>query len=410
MGHGHAVGARRCPIGGAVNARPTLVLVGGVMFISAGSATLVNVVLPAVARDLAVHAGAIGPVVTVYFVVLAVGIPLSGRAAGRHGLRRCYVLGTATFALGSLACAVAPDVGALVAGRAVQAAGGAALPGLSLAAASRASAPSARGGSLGVVATSTGAGGVLAPLLGGWVGDVVGWRWLFVASGLLMALAVLPAHRMLPDQRRDVRGPLIPGSVLTNRDFWFAASAASCCAYAFVSAQVLVPLLLADVADATSRQIGAVLTPMAVGVAVTGVPAGRLADRFGPRTVLRVGSSSLAAGLLLTALTQGSFMATSLTMLLTGVGFGAVAAPAASAAASALGDVEMDTGLGIHQGLVFLGAGAGPATLVGAPHPVNLLIAAGAAGLVAVLLGTTPTTPTTSEGRTGRPDHGPAPR
>nr|MBA3952905.1 MFS transporter [Rubrobacter sp.] len=113
---------------GQRNTRLLLVVVVTAILISVLNQTFVNVVVPDIRQDYGATQGQAGWVITGYLLVFAVGIPLYGRIADLYSLRRTFALGLLLLAAGSLACALAPSLPLLVAGRILQAAGASAIP------------------------------------------------------------------------------------------------------------------------------------------------------------------------------------------------------------------------------------------------------------------------------------------
>lgn len=105
--------------------RATAFLVGGCFFMELLDGTIVSTAAPQMGAALHVAPAAIGLVITVYLLTLAVLIPLSGWLAARHGPRRVFLTAITLFTLGSLACAATRDLGQLLAARILQGAGGA---------------------------------------------------------------------------------------------------------------------------------------------------------------------------------------------------------------------------------------------------------------------------------------------
>src|SRR5512132_1076956 len=87
-------------------------------------ATIVNVALPDIRRDLGASLNGLQWVIDAYTVVLASFLMLGGATADRFGRRRVFQAGMALFTLGSLLCSLAGSVGTLVAARVLQALGG----------------------------------------------------------------------------------------------------------------------------------------------------------------------------------------------------------------------------------------------------------------------------------------------
>lgn len=162
-----------------------------------------------------------------YSLVDAVGIPLGGRLSAFFGARTIFTLGLLAFAVGCLIAALAPTFPLLIAGLIVQASGGAALATLALVVISRVFPVKERGSALGVVGAMVGAGQAVGPIAGGTIGEIFGWRGLFVGPMVLMLLLIPIARRILPndtatDERRfDILGGLLlglgAGSALTGK-------------------------------------------------------------------------------------------------------------------------------------------------------------------------------------------------
>ncbi|MGH9058059.1 MAG: MFS transporter, partial [Acidimicrobiales bacterium] len=94
------------------------------LFIVSLDATIVNVGLPSIQRDLHTDVAGLQWVLDAYLLVLASLLVLSGSLGDRFGRRRMFRIGLVTFGVGSLLCSVAPNVELLVTFRMLQAAGG----------------------------------------------------------------------------------------------------------------------------------------------------------------------------------------------------------------------------------------------------------------------------------------------
>ena len=141
---------------------------------------------------------------TLSFAVLL----LTGAALGeRLGRRRMLAAGLALFTAASAACALAPDVGALVAARAVQGAGSALVLPMALALLSAGFGPQERAWAIGIFSSVTGLAVVSGPVVGGAVTQGLAWQWIFwlnVPIGVALIpliLTRLPATRS-PAARR----------------------------------------------------------------------------------------------------------------------------------------------------------------------------------------------------------------
>ncbi|MFJ6392518.1 MFS transporter [Streptomyces sp. NPDC091972] len=109
----------------------------------------------------------------------------------RIGRKRTYILGLVVFALASAACALAPNIGLLIAARVLQGAGGAMISPAALALLTAAAPPHKRGAVMGVYAAVMGLAVVGGPLVGGAVTQGLAWQWIFWINVPVIA-AVVP--------------------------------------------------------------------------------------------------------------------------------------------------------------------------------------------------------------------------
>jgi EmrB/QacA subfamily drug resistance transporter len=152
------------------------------LFIDILDATIVNVALPTIGREL--HAGndTLEWVVTGYLLSLAIWIPASGWIGDRYGTKRSFLFALAVFMVGSALCGLAWDSSSLIAFRIVQGAGGGMLTPVGTAMVFRAFPPEERPFAAIVIAVPAILAPVVGPLLGGWLTDSAGWRWIFYVN------------------------------------------------------------------------------------------------------------------------------------------------------------------------------------------------------------------------------------
>ena len=93
------------------------------MFLSALEQTIVAPALPTIGRTLG-DVGSLSWVVTAYLLANTVATPLFGKLSDIHGRRRMMLIAIVIFIVGSVACALAPNMPALIAARALQGIGG----------------------------------------------------------------------------------------------------------------------------------------------------------------------------------------------------------------------------------------------------------------------------------------------
>jgi len=409
--------------GGAASTQLFLLVVASSVFVTVLTATMINVLIPVIRAEFAASAAQIGWVVTGYALAYAIGVPLYGRVSDLFGVRRIFTLGLLGFAAGGLICALAPSLAVLVVGRIVQGIGGAAVPALASVAVAKVLPPGNRGSALGLVASSVGIGSSVGPIVGGAVGQLLGWRALFVGSLVLMLLLLPFAQRVLPnggsqDERRfDLVGgvllglgaglflfgitqgqvagfaafsswgsflgatlaaagfiwrinavpyPFVSPALFRNRAYVAALLVGFFTMLANISALVFVALLVVEVNKLTPGAAGLVLTPGAVALAILSPVTGRLSDRIGVRPPIVAGLVIMGLALLFISTFAGaSPLLIAGGVLGVGAGFACIQSPVNNAAANALPDNEVGAGMGLFAGAFFLGSGTGPA-LIGA--------------------------------------------
>ncbi len=166
--------------------------------------TIVNVALPAIQRDLGGGLPAQQWVSNAYLLVLGSLILVGGSLGDIYGVRRVFAIGVGAFGVFSVACALAPTIGVLIAARALQGAAGALLTPSSLAIIVMAFPTGQRAGAIGTWTAWGGIAAVVGPLVGGLIVDHASWRWIFalnvplVVVTIVLVLAAVPAggHRV----------------------------------------------------------------------------------------------------------------------------------------------------------------------------------------------------------------------
>ncbi len=413
---------RAAPEGVEVSTRLLIGVLISAVFVSVLNSSMVNVLVPVIGSDYGVTEAQVGWVITGFLLTFAIGIPLYGRVADVFSIRRAFTVGLLAFAAGSLLCALAPSLGMLVLGRIVQGAGGAAIPALSSVSVAKILPPGERGSALGLIVSSVGIGAAVGPILGGAVGALAGWHYLFIGTLILTAALIPAALYVLPDDSpEDARGFDLPGGILLglaaglflfgitrgqvsgfgsagswgsfagsalaalgfswrirsaaepfvsptlfeNRAYVAAVVVGYFCMLANVSALVFVPLLVSEVNGLSPGQAGLVLTPGAVALAIISPLAGRWSDRIGVRPLIFTGLVTMLLSVLSISIfgAGATPVVVSLGMLGVGAGFALANSPNINAAASALGPEEVGAGLGIFNGAFFLGGGTGPAVI-----------------------------------------------
>ncbi len=174
-------------------------------FIVILDATIINVALPSISRNLHVSTDSLSWVVSAYILAFGGTLLLGGRLADLFGRRRLFVIGLCLFAAASLAGGLSNSLGELIAFRALQGLGAAALaPAARSILAVLFVEGSERAKALGLWAAVAGSGSVAGLILGGVLTSTFGWRSvLFINVPLALTLAALSLRR-IPESRANV--------------------------------------------------------------------------------------------------------------------------------------------------------------------------------------------------------------
>jgi EmrB/QacA subfamily drug resistance transporter len=297
-------------------------------------------------------------VVNVYTLPLAALILLGGSLGDHQGRRRWLVIGTSLFGAGSLLCALSGSLEPLLVGRALQGTGAGLLLPNSLALLNGAYEGEARGRAIGTWAAAGAIAAAIAPPLGGWLVDHVGWQSIFyinlpfVAAAILVALARVAEVKEPEKARLDLGGAalatlglgaatygltlwsqkfvltttasiaLIIGAVLltvfvfyerrlgTRAMIPLALFAENRCFSAlnlmtfllygaFAGSLLLIPYVLIEVGHYSPVEAGLSLLPLSILLGSLSPLMGKLAVRIGPRIPLTLGPLVVGAGLVL---------------------------------------------------------------------------------------------------------------
>ncbi len=181
-----------------------LLLLAMAQFVIVIDASIVNVALPSIGAQLHFSRSDLSWVVNAYTLTFGGFLLLGGRLADLLGRRRMFTVGLVLFTLASLAGGVAQSEGWLIAARAIQGLGAAAVSPAALSIITTTFADGAeRNRALGIWGAVAGAGGAAGVLLGGILTSGLSWRWvLFVNVPIGLAAAAL-GPRLLLESRAD---------------------------------------------------------------------------------------------------------------------------------------------------------------------------------------------------------------
>ncbi|HWJ93196.1 MAG TPA: MFS transporter [Telluria sp.] len=326
----------------ANRAFPALAALSLTMLLPSLGTSIANIGLPAMAQAFGTSFAHVQWVVLAYLLAMTATIVSAGRLGDLAGRRSVMLAGTGIFVLGSALCAVAPTLGALLAARALQGLGAAAMMALTMALASEAVPKERMGSAMGVLTTMSAVGTALGPSLGGLLLARFGWQALFLvnlplgiaALALGAATLPLPAPRGGANVRFDHMGtvtlalalaayalaatsggwagagllaiaalagtlfvmaekrapaPLVRLSMLRTPALGAGFAASTLVSSVVMATLVTGPFYLATAMQLAPARLGLVMSIGPVVAALTGAPAGRLADRFGAAAITIAG-------------------------------------------------------------------------------------------------------------------------
>ena len=192
----------------------TLAVASAAGFMNSLDTQVISTALPTLRRELGGSVEQLEWTMNAYSLAIACLLITSAGLGDRFGRRRVLTIGLSVFAVASAAAALAADPVSLIAARAVQGAGAAAIMPMSLAVISEAYPPSTRGRAIGIWGAVLGIGGTLGPVIGGFLLELTGWRgifWINVPVGVLAAIAarLTVTETYGPRQRLDIRGAVL---------------------------------------------------------------------------------------------------------------------------------------------------------------------------------------------------------
>jgi EmrB/QacA subfamily drug resistance transporter len=330
------------------------------VLLAAFGTSSVNVALPALAAAFGASFAAVQWVVLAYLLAITTLVVGAGRLGDRLGRRRLLLAGLLLFVVASGLGGVAPNLGVLMAARALQGFGAALMLALTMALVGE-TVPRARlGGAMGLLGTMSALGTALGPSLGGFILGFAGWRAIVLFNVPLGLAALLLARRHLPPDRPGPAGgvsafdpagtlllaltlaaytlavtlgrgqwetphflllaaatlgavlfvrvetrarqPLVSLSLFRDADLSASLAVNAAVSTVMMATMVVGPFYLSLALGLPAAAVGLVLSAGPAVAALTGMPAGRLVDRWGTHRTALGGLAGMAAGAGLLAL------------------------------------------------------------------------------------------------------------
>ncbi|MDO8185003.1 MFS transporter [Conexibacter sp. JD483] len=335
-----------------------LVVLAIAQFMVVLDASIVNVALPSIQRDLDFSDASLQWVVNAYTLMFGGFLLLGGRAADLFGRRRVFIAGLGLFSVASLVGGFATSSEWLIIARGVQGLGAAIVSPAALSIVTTTFTEGAeRNKALGIWGALAGAGGAVGVLLGGMLTEWAGWEWVLFVNVPIGLLAAVLAPRFVRESRgheetsmdiagaalvtsglvvlvyalvdaekagwtsfqtlgliglsivlliafviveqRLVKHPVMPLRIFRNRNVASADAVALLVGASLFSMFFFISLYLQQVLGYSALKAGLSYLPLALTIIVSAGAASQLVTRVGPKPILVLGLSLTAIGLLL---------------------------------------------------------------------------------------------------------------
>jgi EmrB/QacA subfamily drug resistance transporter len=381
-----------------------VVVLGAIMTIL--DATITNVALPTLGRNFNTSIATIQWVPTAYMLAFASVIPLTGWASERFGAKPLWLASLAAFMAGSLLAGLSWSIGALIAFRILQGAGGGMIMPLGQTILAQRAGPQRMGRVMSIVGVPLLLAPIAGPVIGGALVGAASWRWIFFVNLPVGAVALALALRLLPNvpargrQRLDgigvvllsggiatfvyglaeagqkgtlaattplvalgvgallvglfalhalhVEDPLIDVRLFARRGFGAASATNLVLGVALFGVALLLPLYFQIIRGRSPLDTGLLLIPQGLGAACAISLAGSLTDKVGARRVVPVGILLALAGT--AGYTQiaahSNYVYLAAALFLIGAGLGATITPSMAAAYQDLQQAEIPRATG----------------------------------------------------------------
>lgn len=272
----------------------TITLGLSILLASLGT-SIVNIALPTLAEVFLLPFIQVQAVVIGYLISLTITVVIAGRLGDRYGCKSMLIVGLVIFSLASLLCSVAPSLWILVAARSFQGIGAAFLMTLAMALTRQTVSKSQLGRAMGMLGTISALGTALGPVLGGLLITLSGWQSIFGLQFILASIAIILALVLLPNECIRKQIPTLsswqPDQNITPNLLINLMVAA-----VMMTTLVIGPFYLSLGLSLNQMQVGLIMGIGPVVAILSGIPSGRLVDRWDSRYIVAIGLIFLIIG------------------------------------------------------------------------------------------------------------------
>ena len=405
--------------------RKSLIITGLGTFMGTLDASIINVSLPTISRDLGTTISMVGWVILSYSIAVFSLLMLFGALSEKKGFYFSYKYGYLIFLLGSVLCGLSINIYMLIISRVIQGVGAALLISIGPALITRSFPASERGRGLSVISMLVYAGLMLGPPMGGFLIALGGWRWIFFVNvpvsilgvyftiryirnipaiepgkkigapgsislslGLLaLMFALLMFSRGILDTtyssgillfsiilfgfffyfENNPKTQLIGVSIFKNRHFIFAGGAMLLIFIALIAVTILMPFYLEQVKMYRPEQVGLFLMITPICGFFLAPAAGYLSDKFRASLIATLGAAIMIIGyyFIRQLNAQTSLTGIILPLVLIGIGMAIFSTPNTSSIMGSVTKYQLGSASGILATLRTLGITLGAGFAIG---------------------------------------------
>lgn len=324
-------------------------------FMATLDASIVNIALPQISKDLNASPTFVGWIVTSYLLVVSSLLLFFGKAGDLIGRRQLYSSGFIVFIIGSLLCAISGHITVLIGARVFQAIGAAMLMANSPAIIADVFANKNRGRALGMAGTIVALGTMTGPTIGGLLIGKFGWESIFYVNipigiiGFFLGLTILPCDKAKTNVKYDLVGavlfiiaifcfllflsqghkwgwfsikslvmsiisiiffvlftleekrshqPMIDMTLFQNKTFLVANLCSMISFISIFSNTILLPFYLSDILNFSPFKMGLLITPFPIALAIVAPTSGYLSEKYSMKLLTMSGLFMTMLGLL----------------------------------------------------------------------------------------------------------------